>query len=384
MSSNRWKLLSAVAAVLAVACHRTPQPQAKAGDLAPVRVSTIKVERSSWPETFEALGTVRARASSVLSPRVMAQVLDVRARIGDPVAQGQTLVVLDSRELVSAHKQAEAALREARGVVPEADSAIVSARAQLDLAQITHRRMQDLFSKRSVSQQELDEAAAKARQAQSAVDIAEARRRQLDEKIRQAEQAVETAGVVLGHTEIRSPFGGRVIARTVEPGTLASPGSALLEVEQECSYRLEAPVEESRIARVRRGQSAAVRLDGSGRELIGVVSEIVPAADPASRSITVKINLPTRPGLQSGLSGRATFTAGERSVVTVPAGAVIAQGQVSFVFVADQGVARSRLVRAGEMRGQEIEVLSGLEPGDRVIHPRPAALTDGARVELQP
>jgi multidrug resistance efflux pump len=107
----------------------------------------------------------------------------------------------------------------------------------------THKRIRDLFDKRSVSRQELDEAEARVRVARSGVEMAEARRKQVDEKIRQGEETVASARVMTGFTEIRAPFAGRVVARLAEPGVIAAPGMPLVEIEQTGGYRLEAQVE---------------------------------------------------------------------------------------------------------------------------------------------
>jgi len=268
--------------------------------------------------------------------------------------------------------------------VLEADSAIQSAQAQLELAEITLRRMQELLSKRSVSQQEFDEADARAKVARQALNMAGARRKQLDEKIRQAEQAVTAAGVQTGYLEVRAPFAGRVISRRAEPGTLASPGLPLLEIESENGYRLEVAVPEAQLRAVRPGQSVTVLLGESSSALTGRVDEIVPSVDPASRSFLVKISLATRPEIRSGQFGRAVFTTGNRTALTIPAAAVAEQGQLRNVLVADNSVAQLRLIRVGEERDGQVEVLSGLIAGDPVISPRPAGLADGQRVEVAP
>jgi len=338
----------------------------------------------AWPETFEGSGTVRARTTAMIASRAMGYIRDVRPHEGDRVQAGDVVVTVEARETQVAEQQAQIGVSEARSGVPEADSAIQSAQAQLELAEITLRRMQELLSKRSVSQQEFDEADARAKVARQALNMAGARRKQLDEKIRQAEQAVTAAGVQTGYLEVRAPFAGRVISRRAEPGTLASPGLPLLEIESENGYRLEVAVPEAQLRAVRPGQSVTVLLGESSSALTGRVDEIVPSVDPASRSFLVKISLATRPEIRSGQFGRAVFTTGNRTALTIPAAAVAEQGQLRNVLVADNSVAQLRLIRVGEERDGQVEVLSGLIAGDAVISPRPAGLADGQRVEVAP
>jgi RND family efflux transporter MFP subunit len=126
-----------------------------------------------------------------------------------------------------------------------------------------------------------------------------------------------------------------------------------------------------------------VSIESLGRTIQARVSEIVPAVDPASRSYTVKMDLPALAQLRSGLFGRARFAQGSRQVLAVPASAVAERGQLRAVMVAENGVARTRLITTGERRGEQVEVLSGLTPGEKVIAPAPANLADGARVEVR-
>jgi RND family efflux transporter MFP subunit len=382
MSFSKFFLLSLSLMWLA-GCGGPPEHAPKAAEKAPAAAATITIAPVEWADTFEALGTVRARTAATVSSRVMGYVQDVRAREGDHVSAGQTLVVIEARDLETGQRQAQARLEEARNAMPETDGAIASAEAQLELAQTTLRRMQDLLEKRSVSQQEFDEAAARVKVAQAGFEMAQAKKRQLAEKIRQADQAVEHASIQRGYAEVKAPFAGRVTARRVEPGTLAAPGVPLLEIEQEGSFRLEASVEESRLSSVQRGQVTRIRLDAVDAPLQGRVGEIVPVVEESSRAFTVKIDLPPNPALRGGLFGRAEFAAGKRQVVAVPQAAIATEGQVRSVMVADSGLARSRLVTLGATRGDLIEVLSGLRAGDRVIHPRPAGLADGGRVEVR-
>jgi len=346
-----------------------------------VRVATLKVATADWPDSFEATGTVRARTSTTISSRVMGYVRQVYVNSGDRVRSGQSLVTIDSREMDAAQKQAQAAVSEARSGQPEAEAAVSSARAQLELAQTTLRRMKDLLDKRSVSQQEYDEAAARARVAESGLAMAQARQKQLAEKIHQAEQGLEQASVMKGYSEIVAPFAGLVTARRVEPGVLAAPGMPLLEIELAGPYRLEAAVEESRLRAVKTGATVTVTLEAVEAPLDGRVSEIVPTVDPASRAFTVKIDLPPHSALRSGLFGRAEFRVAERAVLAIPRMAIRAQGQVQSVLVAEDGYARSRMVTTGRALEGNVEILSGLQGGEMVIA-QPGNVGDGARIEV--
>lgn len=372
------------AALLLLAGCGSPAPTETGAKAAPTRVQVLTVAPTAWPNIYEATGTVRARTSAVISSKVMGYVREVRVAAGDRVREGQLLVALDARDLDAGYRQAEAAQTEARSAVPEADNAIAGAQASLNLAQATYRRMKDLFDKDSISNQEFDEATARLKLAQAGHEMAVARRAQLDSKIAQAAQAVASAEVMRSYAQLTAPFAGTVTAKSVDPGVLAAPGAPLLTIEREGAWRLEAAVEESKLPLIRTGQPVTVVLDAIGRPIEGRVSEIVPAIDAASRSFTVKIDLPAIAQLRSGLFGRARFAFGTRQVLAVPAAAVTERGQLASVFVADGGRARSRFVTLGQRAQDSVEILSGLNPGEQVVFPAPPSLADGAPVEVRP
>jgi len=370
-------------AVLA-GCGDHPQrpAQEKAGPPTPVTALTISA--SDWPALYEAVGTVRARVSAAISAKVMGYVRDVRVQPGDRVTAGQLLVSIDSRDLDAQTEAAGATVNEARSALPEAENAVASAKANLDLAQATFNRMQDLYRKKSISDQEFDEASAKLKMAQASHEMALSKRSQVQARIRQAEAGQISAEVMRSYAEIKAPFAGVVTEKRVNAGDLTAPGAPLLTIEQESSYRLEVNVEESRIGSIRSGAPVTVVLDALDRTLEVRVSEVVPAVDAASRAFVVKVNLPPLAQLRSGLFGRAQFRLGTRPVLAVPADAVRESGQVQTVLVLADSVARARLVTLGQRSREQVEVLSGLNAGDRVIHPLPAGLADGARVEVRP
>jgi multidrug efflux pump subunit AcrA (membrane-fusion protein) len=139
---------------------------------------------------------------------------------------------------------------------------------------------------------------------------------------------------------------------------------------------------------IRVGDQVKIRIDALGdEESSGKVSEVVSAADPASRSYIVKIDLPSGKGegrarVRSGLFGRARFAGAEtRQAITIPKTAIVERGQLIGVYVVDnQGVARLRLLKTGKIYGDAIEVLSGLGEGEEIVVTDVASVSDGARV----
>jgi RND family efflux transporter MFP subunit len=378
------RIYYSLAALLFLAgCGRESAEQMAIPPATPLRVETVAVAETDWPSTYEATGTVRARTTVTISSKLMGYARDVRAQIGDRVRAGQVLVVLDARELDTSVARAKAGREEVKSTIAEMESAVALARSQLDLAQVTFQRMQDLWNKRSISNQEYDEASTRLKAAQAALEMAVARRTQLDAKVSQIEQEVRAAGIQRGYSEIIAPFAGIIITKSVDPGTLAVPGAPLFTIERDGGYRLEASVEESRLSLARVGATVSVTLDGMDRTFPARVSEIVPSVDAASRAGTAKIDLPSLPELRSGLFGRAIFTTGGRRVLTVPSAGVVERGQLQSVYIAERNTARTRLVTLGTRVNDKVEVLSGLTQGDRVVVPIPIGLADGAPIEVR-
>jgi len=366
------------------ACRDAPRKAEASVSPQSIAVPVITAAVVDLPSVYEAVGTVRARTSATIASRIMGAVREVRVRTGDSVTAGQLLVSIDSREFEVAVRQAQAAREEALSAKGEVDHAIASAQANLELAQATYRRISDLFQKTSVSNQEYDEAGARLKAAQAGYEMAVAKRAQVSARIQQASEAVASAEVMRGYAEIHAPFAGTVIEKPVDPGAMAMPGTALLTVERAGPLRLEVPVEESFLASIQLGQPVSVTIDSLDRTLEARVSEINPLVDPASRAFMVKIDLPAIPHLDSGAYGRAKFSRGTRKAVMVPVSAVAEQGQLQSVMVVEGGTAHTRLVTLGQKQGDQFEVLSGLNAGERIVSPRLGTLADGAHVEARP
>jgi RND family efflux transporter MFP subunit len=113
------------------------------------------------------------------------------------------------------------------------------------------------------------------------------------------------------------------------------------------------------------------------------VGEIAPAADPGSRTFLVKLDLPSQPGLRAGQFGRVAMPVGETSALRVPASAVVQRGQMELIFVVNDNQARLRLVKTGKRLGDEVELVSGVEAGEKIVAEGAVGLMDGQPVEAK-
>jgi multidrug efflux system membrane fusion protein len=365
-----------------------------------VSVTTEVISAMPLAERYEAIGTVSPKVSSVLSSQTMGRVLAVHVREGDRVRAGQVLVEIDARNAAAQASKAgagrvevERSLEEVDRSIASAEQSLVAAEAQARLAKVTYDRFAHLLERRAVSRQEFDEAeardrvaAAQVESARSSVEAMRARRRAVEARVEQAGADIRAASVVMTYAKVTAPFAGIVTRRSVEVGTMATPGTSLLTIEDERIYRLDASVQETFAGRVNVGDVVPVTLAGLGElRLQGRVGEIAPSADPASRSVTVKIDLPVTRGLRSGMYGRAEFPRGERRALTVPKAALVERGQIVSVYVVDgHGEAHLRVVTLGKESGERVEVLSGLAEGDRVVIDGAGRLADGRTIAEGP
>lgn len=297
---------------------------------APVKVQVAEVGGGSSALTAKASGTVEARTRSVIAAQVMGVVRQVMVEPGQNVRAGQTLVVIDSQQLQAGAAQAEAARLEARSALPETAAAIEGARTHLDLARATQARLRRLFDRKSLAQQEMDEADARVKQAESAVAMAQSKRAQVEARIAQGDQAVSSANTQRGYATLVAPFAGVIVEKMASVGAMALPGVPLVTIEAAGGFRVAMQVEESQASRIKLGMPVRVKVED--REAVEVkVSEIVPSLDASTRSLTVKADLPAMQGLRSGAYAQAEWAVGERDVLTVDALAVRESGQMQMV-----------------------------------------------------
>ncbi|MCI0390981.1 MAG: efflux RND transporter periplasmic adaptor subunit [Acidobacteria bacterium] len=366
----------------------------------PPVVKGARVERVSMSpieDYYEATGTVRSKTTTVLSSKIMGTVISLRVREGDKVSAGQLLVEIDNRDASAQIQKANAGLRQTQEGLAEVEQAInasksaqSAAEANKRLADSTYARYQALLERKSISPQEFDEmkakqemAVAEARRAADTLKMLAAKREQALAQIDQAKAEIASAQVHLSYARITSPVSGVVVAKQTEVGSTATPGAPLLTIEDGARYRLEVAVEESQLGKIRMGQRARLRIDAlEVDDLEGSVSEITPAADPMSRSYMVRIDLPVRQRLRSGLYGTARFMSGQKEAIAIPQKALVQRGQLVGIFVVDDtGIARLRLIKTGKSYGESVEVLSGLSDGERIVVDGVAIVNDGNRVQ---
>ena len=288
--------------------------------------------------------TVQAKQGATVSSRLLATITAVHVRAGDRVTAGQLLVELDPRDLESRLAQSREQVR------------AIAARLQESVSNL--ERIKGLFERKLVARADLDRALAG--------------HDSLAAELASAQQAVSEAETALSYTRIRAHIDGRVVDRLAEPGDTATPGVPLLSIYNPGTLRVEARVRERLALALRPGQMLDVLIPALNHQLTAELEELVPSADPGSRSFLVKVRIDQDARLLPGMYAELRVPAGEESLLLVPQQRVAEIGQLNLVWVATPQGAERRFVRLGPTVGEEVAVIAGLQAGDALL-PIPVA-----------
>lgn len=277
-------------------------------------------------------GVVEAVNQATITAQTSGQVAEIYYDIGDRVPPGSVVMRLRGREQ--------------RAVVEEAS-------ARFDQAESEYNRIKDVYERKLVSKAEYDRAEANYRTAKAALE-------------RAREQA--------GYTEVRAPYGGIVTKRHVEVGDVAQVGQPLISGVSLERLRVAVDVPERQLEPIRRESRARILLDKDGREVVVDKLTVFPYADPTANTVRVRLRLPDGIGgdekgydLLPGMLVKVAFATGSREQLVVPAAAVVQRSEVSGVYVLrEDGSVALRQVRLGARQGDTIEILAGLQAGERV------------------
>ena len=288
---------------------------------------SITVETRQVGLTYPAEAVVEAVRQATVAAQVAGRIVDVRVDAGQVVRQGEVLMRIDAREA-------------AEGAAA-ADAQLAQARANLE-------RTRSLLARKFVSQAALDKAEA---------------------DFLSAKAAAGASGATLSHANVTAPISGVVASRETELGEMAALGKPLITVFDPKSLRVVASIPQYKLADVRKGAKARIEFPETGQWLEAARVEILPTADARSHTVTARLYLPDgAQGVIPGMAARAHFVTGQGAKLTVPPAAIVRRGEVTAVYVIDANKQpRLRQVRLGEtVANGEIEVLAGLNSGDRV------------------
>tara|TARA_B100000700_G_C14957668_1_gene814789 strand:+ start:134 stop:1189 length:1056 start_codon:yes stop_codon:yes gene_type:complete len=311
------------------------------------RGATHQVELSAINVAEVVPGQVIAKQNTQVSARVLAQIERFLVRAGDTVKQGQVVIELDKQALQSQVQQAKAQVNALQASLTQASKQL--------------RRANELFAQGLISQND--------------IDVATANHDNLKASVEQAQQALQQAQIALQYATIKAPIAGRVVERFAEPGDTASPGQALLAIYNPQQLQLEFAVREGQALTLDIGTQRRVSIAALALHADVPLVEVVPAADSGSRSLLMRFAAPQSAKLLPGLYAQLELPASSRQGVLVAREWVHQHGQLDMVMVVKQGQLQRRYVRLGQIVDDQVEVLSGLSPGEIIAtEAQPAAL----------
>lgn len=377
---------------------------ATAVDVAIARTGSLQQEQSLT-------GTTTPFRTVSLRSQVEGRLLALNVDIGDTVNKGQIIGQIDDALLKTAINQAEAELASLKSEVARINAQISNARVevertrlQLQQKQADSQRQQKLAQQGAIAKQTAEQALTEAqtaaqvlRAAQESVQVEQQSLAAAQGRIVAQQAVVAEAQERRSYARLISPISGVILARVTEPGNLLQPGNELLKIGDFNRVKVEVQVSELELAKIRVGQSVQVRLDAFPNQTYsGTLSRISPAADPTARLVPVEVIIPNQDGIGSGLLARVNFTSQEQANIVIPESALQKdrkssseensqpndRGKIFVLNSSEKPTVSAREVKIGKNVDGKVEILSGLQPGEKFVARSGEPLKDGATVRL--
>ena len=313
-------------------------------------LETVQVQRG-----VTANGTVYAWQEIVIGPEVGGYlVAAVNVDVGDRVRKGQALVQL-SEDLLAAEVASKRANLE-------------QAQASLENAAAAYRRAQSLSGSGALSQSDIDKLRSEELAARARVEVSKAE--------------LQGADLRLRHTRVTASDDGIISARSVNVGQVAQVGSEMLRLLRKGRVEWRAEIPESRMREIGIGQNVKLTT-ADGAQLEGKVRAIAPTVESSTRAGLVYVDIPSNRGARPGMFARGEILLGQAAASMVSLSSIVTQDGYTYVFVvSEQQLVVRRRVETGAVRDKQIEIVSGVEPGERIVDKGAGFLKDGDHVRV--
>jgi len=392
----RWLLIVMAVLVIAAMAYGVTRPK-------PVAVDVMIAKREDVQTSVVASGRVLAPARVDIGATITGRVQKVAVREGARVAEGQLLVQLEQPELAAAVAQARAGRERARARVesvaklalPTARESQSQAESNVTLAEREFKRSQDLVAKGFISQSRLDESERQVRVARSQLTSARsqvtaqgtqgAEAQQARQQLAEAEAALDLAQAKLAQTEIRAPAAGVVLERLTEPGDIAQSSRRMMTLALDGPARLIVQVDEKNLPLLQTGRSALAAADAFPTERFeAVIAYISPGVDAARGTVELRLGIPKAPAFLKSDMTVSVEIGGPllKQIVLAPADIVHQlQSDAPYVVLDREGLATKAPVRIGVQMQGKVQIVSGVEPGERMVLTR--EVEPGARLRVR-
>lgn len=317
-----------------------PEKEQTGQQLPPVKVRVLTVTAQDAPLQTEVVGTVQPVDRADIAAKVTGTIAKMPVVLGSQVKAGDLLVKISAGEI---------------------SARVIQAQAQLEQARRNLAREKKLLEKNAATAENV---------------------KSLEDMFRVAEAVYGEAKTMLGYTTITAPFDGQITSKNANVGDLATPGITLLQLEDNRKLQVVTSVPETLVLQISPGDTLPIHIPAADIGIVGRVAEIAPSVDPLSRTAAVKLDIDESIQLRSGQFARVALSGSRKETLFVPASAVQVFGQMEKIFVVQENRALLRLVRTGAVIDGQVEILAGLEPGEKIVAQEGSQLIDGQPVIL--
>jgi RND family efflux transporter MFP subunit len=378
--------------VAATGCGHSIGSSPSASADAPARAAVVQVRRTPLSNTLSIAGEFLPYQEVELHAKVAGYIKNINVDIGDRVHRGQVLAVLEIPELTAQLQSASAGVRHSQEEITHAQNEVSRAEADHAALHAAATRLKQASEARPglIAEQELDDATAKDRSSEAQVDAAKsalaASRQQLE--VSQADR--EHYSALSEYSRIIAPFDGVVTSRYADAGSLIQAGTSnvssapVVKISQVNVLRLRIPVPESLAASVRDGEPADIRVKATDEHFSGKVIRSAGSLDRSTRTMQVEVDVPNgdyklTPGMYADVSLRVQ---NDPNALTLPLQAINRNAnRTTVLLVNSQNQVEEREIRTGIEGSDRIQILSGLNEGDRVIVGNLGAYRPGQHVD---
>jgi RND family efflux transporter MFP subunit len=382
-------LLIGVLLMTAGCSHEEPgRAEAAEGDKI-VNVAVSRVVRTDLSQGLRIAAEFRPFQEIDVHAKVPGYVKQIYVDVGDRVKKGQTLAVLEVPELQDELNQVAASGRQSEQEVEQAHHELKRAEADHTVAYLTYQRLEGVMKTRPglLAQQDLDDAEGKDQASEAQVEAAKAGLAAAHEGLHAATANRERVQALFDYTKITAPFDGVVTARYADTGAMLAAGTSseqqalpLVKLSQNGLLRLGIPVPETDVPAVRLGKKVSVEVQALNKTFEGTVARFADKVDDATRTMMTEVDVPN-PKLEivPGMYAYVSFPVMEKKdALAVPIQAVSRQGNKAIAYcISNDNRVEVRPVTVGIETRSQIEVLSGLSEGDRVVVGNTSQLRQG-------
>ncbi|TYP92149.1 RND family efflux transporter, MFP subunit [Fodinibius salinus] len=356
--SGRLLSVLALLTIFGVSCSSSDESQLQ--QQKPIPVVTQQADYGQGATMNRYSGNVRSDRSINMSTKVMGRITELDVEEGDFVKKGKVLVRIKDDNLKAQKNQVQAQL--------------IQARAGLKNTETNYNRIKALHEQNSATQKELDDISTK-------YEMAKAKVQTLESKLQEVEDMLE-------YTTLTAPFDGYVVSKRFSEGDMAAPGQPIITFEQDNMLKVNITVPESDIALFTLNDTVSVDVKAVGyQNTKGIVTNINQSGNRGSRQFAVEVALPKldkSSGVKSGMFAEVTIRSARNRTITVPQSAIIERGQLTGLYTLNnESEVVLRWVRLGDYTGSQVEVLSGLGPGEQYIAQVDRPFTEGQKVTVQ-